>query len=163
MTESHFLDPALVGRIGIVDPIIVSAIDAEVREVVADVVGRYIPEIETRYELLALLAPWAWDLGRGLHWHAVRGKRDLRAEEMLEALSDRHIHEDRLEKLARTLDTAWALTYHRLIQQLHGAAATAEGDPDDVRRLTPWLDAAILGIRIHIALELLRLTGTSES
>ena len=154
-----FVDPALEARMGRLDPIVAAAIDAEVVEVVGSVLASRAPEVATRSDLFDLVAPWAWDLARGLHWHAIRGRRDLSADEMLPTLARGHLSAHRVRQLAPALDTAWALSYHRLIEQVHGRGSTTHRDITDLRVATPWLDAAIVGIRVHLAIELLRLSA----
>lgn len=149
------IDRRLIKAIGPVPRDIGEAIRAEVQAAVSQVLRDVIsPDVNTM-SVLHIVAPWGHDLARGLHWHGVVG-RGVASRELLIHLADEPLRSGALDEMARDLDVTWAIQHGRYVEQIAGPGAV-DIPSADLREQFRWLDAAVLGARIDVALEMLRL------
>lgn len=160
MSSAPFLDARLVACIGPVADDVARAIDAEVHEAVMQVVGHLLEPSTPLPAVVPAVAPWAYDLGRGLHWHARRGTTPITAE-LISVLAPSVATTATTEVFARDVDITWALVHGRYTNQIFGPGAVRR--PSSVLRdRCPWFDAAVTGHRIDLVLEFARLSDTLQ-
>jgi hypothetical protein len=154
----EMIDPRLTAHFGFPDSPTLSAFHDIVTEAVADVLGPRVTEAisPTNAEELFLLAPWAWDLSRGLHYRAECGSDEPKSIELLIRFAGSTIEVERAHEIANSLDIAVVLTIDQTIDHIHGIGAT-KLDPEELRVKTPWLGTCLLGVRLRVLLEFLRL------
>lgn len=106
---------------------------------------------------LYVLAPWTFDLALGLHYRSARGATEPKTAELITLFAgDRAVEQS--AEFEERVDVALALTLDQTIDHIHGPGATMR-DPAQLRDATPWLDTCILGARLRLASELVRLLG----
>lgn len=154
-TSFQCIDPRLVERIGPVSAAVESAIDAEVHDALTQVVGHLVDVSIPPATVAESIAPWAYDLGRGLHWHDRCGNATTTAE-LTAVLAPSVAGTDIEVGLGRDVDIAWALFHGRYAEQIFGAGAVHRPSAR-LRSHCPWFDAAVLGFRIDLVLEYHRL------
>lgn len=159
MAGSPFIDPRLVECIGGVPPVVVEAIDDEVREALVQTVGPVLGAAVAPEEVAVSVAPWAFDLGRGLHWYDRKGS-SARTAQLVDALVPRLDDPDLVERLCREVDVAWAVIHGRYTDQVFGSGAVHQPS-DRLRNRCPWFDAALVGFRVDLVLEHARLVPTA--
>jgi hypothetical protein len=154
-----FLDRRLATQIGPVDDDFACAIADEIDDAVAAVLGRYLPLPIDTAMLAPTMAYWAFDIARGLHWLAVRG-RQCTTTELVWALAPRALGHFQVATIARDVDLVWALGHGRYVDQIFGLGAL-HLPSTALRGRYGWLDAALLGHRIDLVIETIRLTAPS--
>jgi len=157
LKAEELLDQVLVATLGPFQPDIVDAVVGVCNDALATTVG---PEIlavlGTDPCRLGLVAPWVFDLARGLLALQRLGPKELPSSDLLHQLSGQRLSEHDRARLAETVDLAATLTLDRALEHVLGPGACAR-DPRANATAAPWLAALTYGHRIHIALELLRL------
>ena len=104
-------------------------------------------------------APWARGLARGLQWLALGYPPDVSTGRLVDILAARcHVDPERRAVFSHDLDVAYTLTYQRHIDTVVAHRASATVAAHRLRTTRPWLDTTLLGWRIHLTVELLRLT-----
>lgn len=154
----ELIDPRLTAYIGFPDPSTLHAIYDITTEAVADVIGAPVVEAisPTIPRVLFMLAPWAWDLSRGLHYNAYYSDANPSSMELLDSFSKTSIQTGLDREIANSIDMAVVLTMDQTVDHIHGLGATGR-NPADLRDRTPWLDTCLLGTRLRVTLEMLRL------
>jgi hypothetical protein len=157
---SEMIDPRLTAHFGFPDSPTLSAFHDIVTQAVADILGSRVTEAisPTTAEELFLLAPWAWDLNRGLHYRAECGPDEPESIELLTHFAGSAIEVGKAHEIANSLDIAVVLTIDQTIDHIHGIGAT-KLDPERLKVKTPWLGTCLLGVRLRVLLEFLRLGG----
>jgi hypothetical protein len=77
--------------------------------------------------------------------------------ELLSVLASELQDPQQVQRFAETVDLSFALTFDRLLEAVLGPGACSR-PPEENEAALPWLTPLKLGYRIHLALELLRLT-----
>lgn len=155
-TRPWWLDPRLAMLIGQPDHAARLAIEPVLGDVVRQVLDLGSDPLRVVY--LDRHAPWARDLARGLHWLALGHPPEPPTAHILDILADRRMIIEQRVRLASDIDVAYALTYHRHLNTVAGHGASATLSVSHLRANRPWLDTMLLGWRLHLAIELLRLT-----
>ena len=102
---------------------------------------------------------WARGLARGLQWLALGNPPDVSTGRLVDILAARcHVDPERRAVFSHDLDVAYTLTYQRHIDTVVAHRASATVAAHRLRTTRPWLDTTLLGWRIHLTVELLRLT-----
>ena len=154
----ELLDGTLDVALGPADGFTNDAIVGICNDALAKVLGPGLVDVlRADHHLLSLVAPWVWDLARGLQFQSRKGADPPRTAELVTCLSGRQLAEAQLRRFAETIDLATVLTLDRVIEQVLGPGACTR-DPAENEAAAPWLAGLKLGYRIHLALELLRLT-----
>ncbi len=157
LDAEELLDQALVATLGPFQPDVANAVVGICTDALATTVG---PEIlavlDGDRRLVPLVAPWVFDLARGVLVLQRRGPGELRSGDLLDLLSGHLLSEHDRIRFAQTVDLAATLTLDRVLEQVLGPGACA-ADPRANALAAPWLAALTYGHRVHIALELLRL------
>lgn len=151
MAPLRFIDTRLVDRIGAVSDDAVVAIDAEVDAALMQVVGHLLDSDIAVSVVAPILAPWAFDLARGLHWHDRRGSATTTAD-LTSAIAPDIVPAAAADEIVREVDVAWRLVDRRYAAQIFGPDA-ARQPSTRLRTHCPWFDAAVLGFRIDLVLE----------
>lgn len=157
---SWWLDPRLADLVGSPDPAARQAIERVIDEVALLVLGSETGPLGVPY--LDLHAPWARDLARGLHWLALGHSPEPPTPELVEILTDRPLVDEQRKQFAADIDLAFALTYHRHVDTIAGYGASASIAVSRRRADRPWLETTLLGWRLHLTVELLRLTHSDS-
>jgi len=157
LDAEELLDDVLVAALGPLQPDIVDAIVGICADALATTIGpQILAALGNDRRRLPLVAPWIFDLGRGLVVLERHGPRELPSSQLLDLLSSRHLNERDRTRYAETVDLATTLTLDRVLEHVLGPGACAR-DPRANALAAPWLGALTYGHRVHIALELLRL------
>ena len=159
-TGSWWLDPRLAELIGSPDHGARRAIGRVLDDVILHVLD--IGSGPLRVVYLDRHAPWARDLARGLHWLALGHSPEPSTAELLDKLADRPLIGDQRDRFAADIDLAYALTYHRHVDTVAGKDASATIAIARLRANRPWLETMLLGWRLHLAIEFLRLTRSDS-
>ena len=155
MTPRPLIDRRLVDSIGPAPRDIAKAITAEVRAAVGQVLGGVLAPNVDPLDVVDAVAPWAADLARGLHWHGLMGRGGYARDLILQLATDT-LSASSLDELARDLDVTWALQHSRFVEQIAGADG-CQIPSVELHERYPWLEVAVLGARIDLTFEMLRL------
>jgi hypothetical protein len=159
LASDELLDGGLAGVLGSVDRPTSDAIAAICNDALVTALGPAAMEmLRADHALLPLVAPWVWDLARGLQYQSRHGPVQPSTTDLLGCLSGRGLPPDQARQFAETIDLTVVLTLDRVIGQVLGPGACAR-DPAANESAAPWLGGLTLGYRIHLARELLRLSG----
>jgi hypothetical protein len=123
-------------------------------------IGDVLRCLPAEVELIDRVAPWARDLARGLHWRALNGQprtSNIDVRSIMNLLARSPIDENLKDEAVANLAFTWALTYDRLIDQIHGHQAHKHTPAHVLEERAPWQVDVILGYSIHLILEWLRL------
>jgi hypothetical protein len=157
------VDAALVAALGPVDTATGVAIAGICNDALLDVLGPVIfSALRADRRLLPLVAPWVWDLARGLHFQSKNGAAEPATADLLACLGRHQLVGMDTRWFAEAVDLAAVLTLDRLLEQVLGPGACTR-DPRVNETDAPWLAALKLGSRIHLVLELLRLLSPGEA
>ena len=155
--SGELLDQVLVATFGPFQPDIVSAVVGICTDALAATVGpKILTVLESDRSLGPLVAPWVFDLARGLLVLQECGPGELPSNDLLDLLSSHRLNEHECTRLAETVDLTTTLTLDRVLEHVLGPGACTT-DPRANALTAPWLAALTYGHRVHIALELLRL------
>jgi len=158
VSKEALVDQALAKAVGPVDSFVGDAIVGICNEAAEQVLGPAIVEaLGNDQDRLALIAPWVWDLARGLHFQGRDGRPEMPTAELLSVLASELQDPQQVQRFAETVDLSIALTFYRLLEAVLGPGACSR-PPEENEAALPWLTPLKLGYRIHLALELLRLT-----
>ena len=161
--DAGLLDAALTAALGPVDALTAEAITGICDDAIGSVLGRTLAElVRDDPRLLAVVAPWARDLARGLQFQSQCGPGQPPTAELLTRLASRPLTGDQVRRFAETADLAAVLTSGRLLEQVLGPGACGR-DPAANQAAAPWLAGLQLGYRIYLVLELLRLLAPGRS
>ena len=159
MPADELLDAALSEVLGPADAPACDAIVAICNDALAGVLGAAAVELlRSEHSLLPAVAPWVWDLARGLQYQERHGPAQPATTELLARLCGRPLPAGQARQFADTIDLAAVITLGRVTEQVLGPGACAR-DPAANLAAAPWLAGLTLGYRIHLARELLRLSG----
>jgi hypothetical protein len=155
----ELLDTALNEVLGLADAPARDAIAAICNDALAAVLGPAAAGlVRADHGLLARVAPWVWDLARGLQYQNRHGAAQPATTGLLAQLRGRPLPGGQARQFAETIDLAVVLTLDRVTDQVLGPGACAR-DPAENEAAAPWLAGLRLGYRIHLARELLRLSA----
>lgn len=153
----ELLDAALANVLGSTDADLSGAIVGICNDAVEEILGPAVVEaLAADRRRVAVVAPWASDLARGLLVLAHRGPGELPSSELLALLSRGRLSASEVSRFAGVVDTAAVLTLDRVVEQVLGPGACAKGQEEN-EATAPWLAALRYGHRVHVAQELLRL------
>ncbi len=156
LTAQDLVDPILVATLGRPRPDTVDAVVGVCSDALATTVGpEILAALDSDRRLVALVAPWVFDLARGLLVLDRYGPGELPSSELIDLLSGHRLSEHDRARLAETVDLAATLTLDRVLEHVLGPGACAK-DPFANVLVAPWLNALKYGHRVHNALELLR-------
>lgn len=160
LEADELLDSALAGTLGPADAQTRHAIAAICNDALAEVLGPAVAGLlRADHGLLARVAPWVWDLARGLQYQSRYGAIQPATADLLTSLRGRPLPSGQTQQFAQTIDLAVTLTLDRVTEQVLGLGACSR-DPAANEATAPWLAGLTLGYRIHLAQELLRLSAT---
>jgi hypothetical protein len=158
----QLLDEALTAALGPVDAATSDAIAGICNDALQDVLGPVlVSALRADRRLLPLVAPWVWDLARGLHFQSQDGAVEPDTADLLARLGRHQLAGKDTRRFAEAVDLAAVLTLDRLLEQVLGPGASTR-DPRANEAAAPWLTGLKLGSRIHLVLELLRLLPPGE-
>lgn len=162
LTAEDLLDPVLVDRFGPVDSTTLNEIANICEEALIKVLGS---DISTCLSLDAtatgLVAPWVWDLARGLHYQSVCGHGAPSTLRLIYQLSAEPLRADYRDWLADRVDCAHILTGDRIAEFVQERGAISK-DPVKRERDFPWYGRLEPGYRIHLITEALRLMASAR-
>jgi hypothetical protein len=159
----ELLDEALSAAFGPVDDATRDAITGICNDALQDTLGPVlVTALRADHRLLPLVAPWVWDLARGLQFQSRNGPGEPATAELLAHLGTRQLAGQDARRFAETVDLAAVLTLDRVLEQVLGPGAGAR-DPRSNEAAAPWLTGLKLGSRIHLVQELLRLLLPGET
>ena len=160
LQADELLDSSLAGTLGPADTQTREAIAAICNDALADVLGPAVAALlRADHALLPRVAPWVWDLARGLQYQSRHGATQPATADLLTGLRGRPLAAEQARQFAHTIDLAVTLTLDRVTGQILGPGACSR-DPAANEAAAPWLAGLTLGYRIHLAQELLRLSAT---
>lgn len=160
VSQEALLDEALTATLGPVDSSVGEAIVGICNDAVEQVLGPALAEtLRSDPSRVALVVPWVWDLARGLQFQSLHNQSEWRTVELLAILDPRPQDREQLKRFAESIDVTTALTLDRLLDPVLGPGACTR-PPEANDAAAPWLEPLRLGYRIHLALELLRLTAS---
>lgn len=160
LEADELLDGALAGTLGPADAQTRDAIVGICNDALADVLGQAAVELlQEDHGLLPRVAPWVWDLARGLQYQSRHGAIQPRTADLLTVLRGRPLAPEQARQFAQTIDLAVLLNLGRVTEQVLGPGACSR-NPAANEATAPWLAGLTLGYRIHLAQELLRLSVT---
>ena len=160
LEADELLDGALAGTLGPADAQTRDALAAICNDALAEVLGPAVAGLlRADHGLLPRVAPWVWDLARGLQYQSRHGAIQPGTEDLLTVLRGRPLPPEQAQQFAETIDLAVVLTLDRVVSQILGPGACSR-DPAGNEAAAPWLAGLALGYRIHLAQELLRLSAT---
>ncbi len=163
LAAGEVLDEALTAVLGPVDAATGDAIAGICNDAIHDVLGPVlVSALRADRRLLPLIAPWVWDLARGLQFQSRNGASEPATAELLACLGLRRIAGHDARRIAEVVDLAAVLTLGRVLEQVLGPGAAAR-DPRANEAAAPWLTGLKLGSRIHLVLELLRLLPPGDT
>ncbi len=163
LSKETLVDETLTKAIGPVDRFVGDAIVGICNEAVEHVLGSAVIEaLGHDRDRLALVAPWVWDLARGLHFQGRDGRPEMPTAELLSLLAPRLHDPQQIQRFAETIDLTTALTLDRLLDAVLGPGACAR-PPEENEAALPWLTPLKLGYRIHITPALIGLTSQGEA
>ena len=161
VTKEELIDDALAKAVGPVDSFVGDAIFAICHEAAENVLGRAVIEaLGSDRGRLALVAPWIWDLARGLHFQGRDGRPEMSTSELLSLLAPVSHDSPQTQRCAEAIDLSATLTLDRLFESVLGPGACSRPSEEN-EAAVPWLTPLKLGYRIHLALEFLRLTPSN--
>lgn len=157
LDANELLDPVLVAILGRVEDDIADAVVDICTDALVTTVGpAVLAALDADRRLVARIAPWVFDLARGLLVLQWCGPGELPSSGLLDLLSRHHLSAHERIRFAESVDVAAALTSDRVLEQVLGPGAAARDSRINAVE-APWLAALTYGHRVHIALELLRL------
>jgi hypothetical protein len=157
LVADGLIDKALTAALGPVDAATGAAIAGICNDALLEVLGpAIVSTLRADRRLLPLVAPWVWDLARGLHFQSKAGAAEPATADLLARLGRNQIIGRDTRRFAEAVDLAAVLTLDRLLEQVLGPGACMR-DPRANEAGAPWLGGLKLGSRIHLVLELLRL------
>ncbi len=152
------LDPVLTELLGPVDEETTAAITGVCDDALQAVLGHARAQAtQADLALMTRIAPWVWDLARGLQFQARTGAGDPPTDGLLGLLASRPLTEPQVQQFAASVDVSVMLTLSHLTDQILGLGSAAR-NPAANDCAAPWLAALKLGYRVGLVLELLRLT-----
>lgn len=152
------IDTRLCVRIGEPDEAARSRISAQLEDALRSRLGDLLGDGPFDVETIDRVAPWARDLARGLHWQAMYGRADtFEPRTVVTDLAEGSIDPALAAAGASTVATAWALTWDRVVDQIHGHQAHKRHSTQALLQLAPWQDSVLIGYGIHLVMEWLRL------
>jgi hypothetical protein len=161
VTKEELIDEALARAVGPVDSFGGDAISAICNEAAEKVLGQAVIEaLGSDRDRLALVAPWMWDLARGLHFQGRDGRPEMSTAELLSKLAPVLQDSQQTQRFAEAIDLSATLTLDRLLESVLGPGACSRPSEEN-EAAVPWLTPLKLGYRIHLALEFLRLTPSN--
>ncbi len=157
LLAEELVDSKLVATLGppqsdIVEAVVGVCTDALVTTLGPDILA----VLATDRNLVPLVAPWVFDLARGLLVLQRCGPAELPSGDLLDLLSGHRLNKHDRARFAETIDLAATLTLDRVLEHVLGPGACAS-DPRANALAVPWLTALTYGHRVHIVMELLRL------
>lgn len=159
LRADELLDVALSQALGSPDDPARDAITAICNDALGAVLGPAAVELlRTDHRLLALVAPWVWDLARGLQYQNRYGPAQPATADLLTRLRGQPLPPAQARQFAETIDLAVVITLGRVVDQVLGPGACGH-DPGGNETAAPWLAGLKLGYRIQLAQELLRLAA----
>lgn len=151
------LDAGLAVLLGATDEASGDAIAAICNDALRDVVGpAVLSALRADPARLPLVAPWLWDLARGLQYQSRHGPAEPSTTVLLACLSCQEMAGADARRLADVIDIAVVCTLDRVLAQVLGPGASGR-DPRLNEAAAPWLAGLKLGARIHLVQEMLRL------
>jgi hypothetical protein len=157
------LDEALTAALGPVDAATSDAIAGICNDALREVLGpALVSALRADRRLLPLVAPWVWDLARGLHFQSQNVAVEPATADLLARLGRHQLAGRDTRRLAEAVDLAAVLTLDRLLEQVLGPGACTR-DPRVNEAGAPWLTGLKLGFRVYLVLELLRLLPPGEA
>lgn len=157
LRADDLLDKALAAALGPVDEVTGTAIAGICNDALRDVLGpSLVTALRADRRRLPLMAPWVWDLARGLQFQSHHGAPEPATSELLACLDGTRLAGRNAERIAELVDLAAVLTLDRVLAQVLGPGAGAR-DPRANEAAAPWLAGLKLGSRIHLVQEMLRL------
>ncbi len=155
--DEDLVDPAVVGKFGNIEPSalreIINICEEALIAITDPAVYRDLANGQASAERVV---PWLWDLATGLYFQSICGSELPTTAELLERLADFPLPAARRDQLAENIDWACILTEDRLAQYVGGIGAV-RANPDERRRNYPWYERMLLGYRIRLTTEALRL------
>jgi hypothetical protein len=162
LAADELLDAALTAALGPVDEATGEAIAGICNDALSAVLGPVlVSAMQADRGHLSLIAPWVWDLARGLQFQSHNGGPEPSTAELLARLGAGSICDEHGVRFAEAVDLAAVLTLDRVLEQVLGPGAAAR-DPRANEDRAPWLTGLKLGSRIHLVQELLRLLPPGE-
>jgi hypothetical protein len=153
----ELLDVALAATLGPVDDATGDAITGICNDALEDILGPVVVSaLRADHHLLPLVAPWVWDLARGLQFQSRNGPCEPATADLLARLGKHQLASEDTQRFAHAIDLAAVLTLGRVLDQVLGPDAAAR-DPRANEAAAPWLTGLKLGSRIRLVQELLRL------
>lgn len=155
--DNGLLDPVVVRKLGDVEAATLQGIASICHDALVAILGEEIVAFLSRDQMLAERAvPWIWDLAAGLHYQSVRGPKVPVTVELVDEFSDAPLLMTDRNRLADGIDWAVILTEDRIAQSVDGRDAI-RADPIERHTKFPWYDRLLLGYRIRLTTEALRL------
>jgi hypothetical protein len=157
LKAGDLLDPILVAKIGSVDTQILHGWFSICKDAVLAVLGLETWNLLSQDELLAeRTIPWVWDLTRGLHFENSYGQEIPQTADLVKRLSSQDLNNFWCEIIADKIDWACILTEDRVAQYIQGLGAIRM-DALSRESSFPWYTRVLLGYRIRLTTEALRL------
>jgi hypothetical protein len=157
LKAGDLLDPILVVRVSSLETETLQELFSYCNAAVAGVLGSEAWSYLSKDELTAeRTVPWVWDLARGFHFQSVRGSQTPQTIDLVDQLSIVPLDPDLRQALADTIDWPCILTEDRVAEWVQGRGAIRM---DAIKRenLFPWYPQLLLGYRIRLTTEALRL------
>jgi hypothetical protein len=102
------------------------------------------------------IVPWVWDLATGFYYQSVSGPGIPTTAELVDEFSDMPLLVANRDRLADRIDWTVILTEDRIAQFIDGRDGI-KSDPVERLAKFPWYERLLLGYRVKLTTEALRL------
>ena len=158
LKAEDLLDPILVAKIGMLDTQTAQELLNLCKEAANAVLGQEAWSfLSKNRSIIERAVPWIWDLARGVHFQSFYGPDMPQTGDLINQLSDKPLDDALCVLLADRIDLAFIFTEDRIAEYVQGRGAI-KLDPASRERSFPWYPRLLLGYRIRLTTEVLRLT-----
>jgi hypothetical protein len=155
--DQELIDPVVARKLGNIEPAALQEIINICEEALIAISDPVVYlELVNGQASAERVVPWLWDLATGLYFQSIRGPEQPTTTELLEQFSDSPLPTARRDQLAENIDWACILTEDRVAQYVGGIGALRT-NPIERRDNYPWYERLLLGYRIRLTTEALRL------
>lgn len=155
--DQELIDPVVVRKLGSIEPSALQEIMNICEEALIAISDPAVYlDLANGQASPERVVPWLWDLATGLYFQSIRGPELPTTAELLKQLSDPPLPAARRDRLAESIDWACILTEDRVAQYVGGIGAL-KANPVERRTNYPWYERLLLGYRIRLTTEALRL------
>jgi hypothetical protein len=162
LKAEDLLDPILIAKIGMLDTETARELSNLCEEAANSVLGEEAWSFLSKSKwMIERAVPWIWDLARGVHFQSFYGPKMPQTDHLINQLSSKPLDSALRALLADRIDLAFIFTEDRIAEYIQGRDAITL-DPASRERSFPWYPRLLLGYRIRLTTEVLRLMPPVE-